>query len=95
MMYVTMLCTLPMLAIEPSTFCAICGSNSAGAAPGCEMVTLTSGKEMSGLKLMGSRMNATTPRKNSTTNRTMGVMGWRIAQADMLFTTRPCPSEPA
>ncbi len=38
-----MLRTLPMLAIEPSTFCAICVSISVGAAPGCEMVTFTMG----------------------------------------------------
>ena len=68
-----MLWMLPMLEIEPSTFCAICVSISAGAAPGCRMLTLTSGKEMSGSRLMGRRMNATTPRKNSTVNSTMGV----------------------
>ena len=43
MMYVVMLRTLPMLAIEPSTFCAICVSISVGAAPGWLMLTLTIG----------------------------------------------------
>ncbi len=43
MMYVVMLRTLPMLAIEPSTFCAICVSISVGAAPGCWMLTSTNG----------------------------------------------------
>ena len=70
-----MLRTLPMLAIEPSTFCAIWVSISTGEAPGCEIETLTSGKEMSGMRLMGRRMKATMPRKNSTTNSTMGVTG--------------------
>ena len=41
--YVVMLRTLPMLAIEPSTFCAICVSISVGAAPGWEMETFTIG----------------------------------------------------
>ena len=36
--YVVILRTLPMLEIEPSTFCAICVSISVGAAPGCEMI---------------------------------------------------------
>ena len=44
-MKVVMLRTLPMLAIEPSTFCAIWVSISVGAAPGCEMLTSTSGKD--------------------------------------------------
>ncbi len=35
---------------------------------------------------MGNRRNATAPRKNSTTNSTIGVIGWRIAQADIFFT---------
>ena len=43
MIQVVMLCMLPMLAMEPSTFCAICVSISVGAAPGCEMVTFTTG----------------------------------------------------
>src|SRR5689334_18527963 len=34
---------------------------------------------------MGSRMNDTTPMKNSTTNSTTGVTGWRIAHADMFL----------
>ena len=44
---------------------------------------------------MGRRMNATTPRKNSTTNSTIGVIGWRIAHAEMFFTNCPrCPGFP-
>jgi hypothetical protein len=43
MIQVVMLRTLPMLAIEPSTFCAICVSISVGAAPGCETLTFTIG----------------------------------------------------
>ena len=80
-----MLRTLPMFEIEPSTFCAICVSISVGAAPGCATVTFTAGKDTSGSRLMGSRMNATTPRKNSTTNSTMGVTGWRMAQAEIFL----------
>ncbi len=38
---------------------------------------------------MGRRMKATTPRKNSTTNSTIGVIGCRIAQAEMFFTKSP------
>ena len=38
-----MLRTLPMLAMDPSTFCAIWVSISVGAAPGWLMVTLTIG----------------------------------------------------
>src|SRR3984957_20924268 len=91
MMYVVMLRTLPMLAIDPSTFWAIWVSISVGAAPGWLMLTLTIGYEMSGFRSIGSRRNATAPRKNSTTNSTIGVMGWRIAQAEMFFTSSPRP----
>ncbi len=43
MIYVVMLRTLPMLAMDPSTFWAIWVSISVGAAPGWLMVTLTIG----------------------------------------------------
>ncbi len=50
-MKVVILRTLPMLDMEPSTFCAICVSISVGAAPGWEMLTLTKGKEISGIQI--------------------------------------------
>ena len=84
-MRVVMLRTLPMLDIDPSIFWAICVSISLGAAPGCVMLTCTTGKEISGCRLIGSRIKDTTPRKNSTTNSTIGVMGCLIAQAEMFF----------
>ena len=80
---------LPMLEIEPSTFWAICVSISVGAAPGSLISTDTCGKETSGLRLIGNRMKATMPMKNITTNRTMGVTGWRIAHAEIFFMTYP------
>jgi hypothetical protein len=78
-----------MLEIEPSTFCAICVSISVGAAPGSLMSTFTAGKDTSGLRLIGNRMKATTPMKNSTTNKTMGVTGCRIAHAEIFLMTYP------
>src|ERR1035438_1431526 len=77
-----MLRTLPMLEIEPSTFCAIWVSISLGAAPGCAISTFTSGYAISGFRLIGRRTKAMTPRKNSTTNNTIGVIGCRIAQEE-------------
>ena len=51
--------------------------------------TSTPGKEMSGLSVIGRRMNDTSPMKSSTTNSTTGVTGCRIAHADMFFMMRP------
>ena len=46
---------------------------------------------MSGFRLMGRRMKATMPMKNSTTNSTTGDTGWRIAQAEIFFMrVSPC-----
>ena len=67
-----------------STFCAICVSISTGAAPGCEMSTITAGKVISGLSLMSMRMNATIPAKVSAANSTSANTGLRIDQAEML-----------
>ena len=39
--------------------------------------------------LPGSRAKEISPAKNSNTNRTMGVTGWRIAQAEMFLMTGP------
>ena len=80
-----MLSMLPMPATAPSTFCITCVSRSCGDAPGCSIVTFTSGNEMSGFSVTGSRMNATMPMKNSTTNSTTGGSGCRIAHADMFL----------
>ena len=78
----------------PSTFCVICVSISGGAAPGCETCTMMSGKEMSGLRLMGNLMKLTIPRKVSTRKATSGNVGLRIAHADMFFMARPGPARP-
>src|SRR5580700_9136292 len=74
-----MLSMLPMPATAPSTFWMTCVSSSCGEAPGCAMVTFTSGKEMSGSSVIGSRMNAAIPMKNSTTNSITGGSGCRMA----------------
>ncbi len=85
-----MLSMLPMPAMAPSTFCSTCVSISCGAAPGCSMVTVTPGKEMSGSAVIGRRPKDTRPMNSSTTNSTIGGSGWRIAHAEIFFTGFSC-----
>ncbi len=80
-----MLSMLPTPATAASTFCMIWVSTSWGEAPGWYTWTNTTGKVTSGLRVTGSRMNATTPMNSSTTNRTIGDTGWRIAHAEIFF----------
>ena len=73
-----------------STRWVICVSSSLGAAPGCEMVTLTNGKLTSGLLFTSIRMKLTSPASTRAANSTSGVTGLRIDHAEMLrkFITR-------
>src|SRR3990167_2547586 len=68
--------------IAASTFWVIWVSISGGAAPGCEMLTLTAGKSMSGLPFTSNRLNATTPASTRPMNSTMGTIGLRIDHAE-------------
>src|SRR5207237_5479995 len=62
----------------------ICFSISVGAAPGCDTMTETIGKLMSGFPLIAICLKLTIPRKVSTMNRTIGKVGLRIDQLEML-----------
>jgi hypothetical protein len=53
MMTVVMLRTLPMLDIEPSTFCAICVSISVGSRAGLGMLTFDQGEGDVGIQVDG------------------------------------------
>jgi hypothetical protein len=61
-----------------------CISISLGAAPGCETLTLTAGKSMSGLLLTCMFMNDTRPASSSPMNSTIGGTGLRMHQDEML-----------
>ena len=59
-------------------------SISLGAAPGCETLTLTAGKSMSGLLLTCMFMNDTRPASSSPMKSTIGGTGLRMHQDEML-----------
>ncbi len=79
------MCSTPLTeATAPSIFCVICFSISTGAAPGWLTVTDTSGKLMSGLSLIAMLLKLASPRNDRTRNRTIGKVGFLIAQLEML-----------
>src|SRR3546814_17740071 len=87
--------TLPIEAIADSTRWVIWVSISVGTAPGWETITLAAGKLTSGIWLMSMFMNPATPSTVSMKNSTIGGIGLRIAQADMLCIFDPSPQSPS
>ena len=73
-----------MLRTADSTFWTIWVSISVGAAPGCEIEAMTTGNSMSGSFCTFNCMNATTPASVSARKRTIGMIGLRMDQAEML-----------
>src|ERR1700712_6125515 len=67
-----------------STFWVIWFSISVGAAPGWLIWTITIGNSMSGCCWISIRPKLTTPAITSAMNSTIGTMGLRIDQAEML-----------
>ena len=59
-------------------------SISVGAAPGCEIDTLTAGNSMSGLLTTSIRAKLIRPASSSAVKATSGMTGLRIDQAEML-----------
>src|SRR3546814_10493320 len=80
-----------MLRIAASTRWVTWVSISVGAAPGWLMSTSAPGKSMSGSFCTSMRTNEISPARVSATNRTIGGIGLRIDQAEMLrkFMARP------
>ena len=67
-----------------STSWVIWFSISVGAAPGCEMLTLTAGNSMSGLLTTSIDRKLSTPANSRAVKITSGMTGLRIDQAEML-----------
>ncbi len=88
---------LPSLAVElivltpliertaDSTSWVIWFSISVGAAPGCEIETLTAGNSISGLLTTSICAKASSPANSSAVNATSGMMGLRIDHAEMFW----------
>ena len=78
-------CLTPvMLATASSTRLVVCASSSAGEAPGCRMVTETTGTSTLGARVTGSIRNDTRPSRVSTANSTSGGIGLRMAAPEIL-----------
>src|SRR3546814_15712671 len=73
-----------MLRIAASTRWVTWVSISVGAAPGWLMSTSAPGKSMSGSFCTSMRTNEISPARVSATNRTIGGIGLRIEQAEMV-----------
>ena len=68
-----------------STSCVIWFSISVGAAPGCEMETLTAGNSTSGLLTTSMRLKLSNPASSRAVKITIGMTGLRIDHADILL----------
>ena len=71
-------------ASAPSILVATWFSSSRGAAPGIPTLTMKAGNEISGLELIGSLKNEPIPIIVRTMNKTTGMIGFLIAQDEIL-----------